>query len=153
MIKVAGMIRMKDLLRTAPAWSAAVLVTTAVASMVQSWQVQSGLTDLGVDIPPALAAETAMRDLAGLAIPLLLVFGLALLLGFAVAGWLRKRLPRLASLAWPIAGATAIAVALVLMKLQLDITPLAGARGLDGFLLFCAAGALGGLVYAWLRPE
>ena len=153
MIKVAEMIKMRDLLRTAPAWSAAVLVTTAVASMVQSWQVQSGLTSLGVDIPPSLAAETAMRDLAGLALPLLLVFGLALLLGFVVAAWLRKRLPRLAPLAWPLAGTTAVALTLILMRLSLEITPLAGARGLDGFLLFCAAGALGGLVYAWLRPE
>jgi hypothetical protein len=147
------MIKMKDLLRTAPAWSAAVLVTTAMASMVQSWQVQSGLTDLGVDIPPALAAETAMRDLTGLAVPLLVVFGLALLLGFGLAGWLKRRLPRLAPLAWPLAGSSAIAITLLLMHSQFEMTPLAGARGLDGFLLFCAAGALGGLVFAWLRPE
>ena len=147
------MIRMKDLLRSAPAWSAAVLVTTAAGSMVQSWQVQAGLSRLGVDIPPALAADTAMRDFTGLLVPLLLVFGLALLLGFAVAGWLRQRLPRLALLAWPIAGAAAIAITLLLMHLQFEMTPLAGARGLDGFLLFCAAGGLGGLVYAWLRPE
>jgi hypothetical protein len=147
------MIRMKDVLRTAPAWSAAVLVTTAVASMVQSWQVQARLTDLGVDIPPALAAETAWRDFTGLAVPLLLVFGLALLLGFALAGWLRVRLPRLAPLAWPLAGFAAIAATLSLMQFSMEITPLAGARGLDGFLLFCAAGGLGGLVYAWLRPQ
>jgi hypothetical protein len=144
---------MKDLLRTAPAWSAAVLVTTACASMVQSWQVQTRLTDLGVDIPPSLAAETAVRDLTGLAIPLLLVFGLALLLGFTLAGWLRQKLPRLAPLAWPLAGFAAIAATLSLMQMAMQITPLAGARGLDGFLLFCAAGALGGLVFAWLRPE
>jgi hypothetical protein len=147
------MIRMKDLLRTAPAWSAAVLVTTAVASMIQSWRVQAGLTDLGVAIPPGLAAEAAMRDFAGLAVPLLLVFGLALLLGFALAGWLRVRLPGLAPFAWPLAGGTAVAATLALMQLNFQMTPLAGARGLDGFLLFCAAGALGGLVYAWLRPE
>jgi hypothetical protein len=147
------MIRMKDLLRSAPAWSAAVLVTTAMASMVQSWQVQGRLTQLGVDVPTGLAAQTALDDFTGLAAPLLLIFGLALLLGFAVAGWLRARLPRLAPLAWPLAGAGAIAAALSLMHLQFEMTPLAGARGTDGFLLFCLAGALGGLVFAWLRPE
>ncbi|WP_164156727.1 hypothetical protein [Sandarakinorhabdus rubra] len=144
---------MKQLLRSAPAWSAAVLVTTALASIVQSWQVQSRLTRLGVEISPSLAAETAWRDFAGLALPLLLVFGLALLLGFALAGWLRVRLPLLAPLAWPLAGIGAVAATLSLMKVAMDITPLAGARGLDGFLLFCLAGALGGLVYAWLRPQ
>lgn len=147
------MMSMKDLLRTAPAWSAAVLVTTAIASMVQSWQVQARLADLGVNIPPGLAAETAWRDFTGLAIPLVLVFGLALLLGFALAGWLRVRLPRLAPLAWPLAGFGAIAATLALMQFSMEITPLAGARGLDGFLWFCAAGGLGGLVFAWLRPQ
>ncbi|MCU0890548.1 MAG: hypothetical protein MUE77_02105 [Sandarakinorhabdus sp.] len=144
---------MKDVLRTAPAWSAAVLVTTIVASMVQSWQVQARISSLGVSIPPALAAETAWRDFTGLAVPLMLVFGLALLLGFALAGWLRARTPRLAPLAWPLAGFGAIAATLALMQFSMEITPLAGARGTDGFLLFCAAGGLGGLVYAWLRPQ
>jgi hypothetical protein len=147
------MTRIKQLLRTAPAWSAAVLVTTAGASMVQSWQVQARLAGLGVNIPPGLAAETAMRDFAGLAVPLLLVFGVALLLGFALAGWLRARLPRLAPLAWPLAGFSAVATTLALMQAIMQITPLAGARGPDGFLLFCAAGALGGMVFAWLRPQ
>ncbi len=147
------MINMKDLLRTAPAWSAAVLVTAAMASMVQSWQVQARLTDLGVEIPPRLAAQTALDDFTGLALPLLLVFGVALLLGFSAAGWLKPRLPLLAPLAWPLAGAGAIAATLSLMHLQFEMTPLAGARGMDGFLLFCAAGALGGVVFAWLRPR
>ena len=44
-----------------PAWSAAVLVTTAIASLIQSWQVQSGLIDLGVKIPAGLALETALQ--------------------------------------------------------------------------------------------
>jgi hypothetical protein len=39
------------------------------------------------------------------------------------------------------------------MQLQFEMTPLAGARGTGGFLLFCAAGALGGVVFAWLRPR
>jgi hypothetical protein len=147
------MMKIKDLLRTAPAWSAAVLVTAAMASMVQSWQVQTRLTDLGVDIPARLAAQTALDDLAGLALPLLLVFGVALLLGFFAAGWLKPRLPLLAPLAWPLAGAGAIAATLSLMQLQFEMTPLAGARGTGGFLLFCAAGALGGVVFAWLRPR
>ncbi len=147
------MIKMKDLMRTAPAWSAAVLVTAVAASIVQSWQVQGRLTQLGVDIPPRLAAQTALDDFTGMAVPLLLVFGAALLIGFVVAGWVKQRVPALAALAWPLAGAGAVATALFLMHLQFEMTPLAGARGTGGFLLFCAAGALGGLVFAWLRPR
>jgi hypothetical protein len=147
------MANIKDLLRSAPAWSAAVLATTAIASMIQSWQVQSGLIDLGIDIPAGLALETALRDFTGLLVPLLLVFGIGLLLAFALAGLLKPRVPVLAPIAWPLAGALAIATVLVLMHAQFQMTPLAGARGADGFVLFCLAGAIGGFVFGWLKPR
>lgn len=152
------MASIKDLLRTdivksGPAWSAAVLVTTAIASMVQSWQVQSALVDLGVNIPAGLALETALRDFTGLLLPLLLVFGFGLLLAFLLAGWLKPRVPLLAPIAWPLAGACAIAAVLALMHANFQITPLAGARGADGFILFCMAGAIGGFVFGWLKPR
>lgn len=147
------MANIKDLLRSAPAWSAAVLATTAIASMIQSWQVQSGLIDLGVKIPAGLALETALRDFTGLLVPLLLVFGIGLLLAFALAGLLRPKVPVLAPVAWPLAGALAIATVLVLMHAQFQMTPLAGARGADGFVLFCLAGAIGGFVFGWLKPR
>lgn len=147
------MANMKDLLRTAPAWSAAVLVTTIMASMIQSWQVQSGLIDLGVKIPAGLAMETALRDFTGMALPVLAVFGIALALAFLAAHWLKPRLPMLAPIAWPLAGAAAIGTTLGFMHAQFQTTPLAGARGSDGFILFCAAGALGGFVFAWLKPR
>lgn len=147
------MANFKDLLRSAPAWSAAVLATTAIASMIQSWQVQSALVDLGAEIPPGLALETALRDFTGLLVPLLLVFGLGLLLAFMLAGWLKPRLPLLAPVAWPLAGAVAIAAVLLAMHLQFQMTPLAGARGAGGFVLFCLAGAIGGFVFGWLKPR
>lgn len=144
---------MKDLLRSAPAWSAAVLVTTAMASMIQSWQVQAGLRSLGVIIPTNLALETALRDFTGLLLPVFAVFGIALLLAFLAASWLKPRLPLLAPVAWPLAGAGAIAAVLIIMRAQFEMTPLAGARGADGFLLFCLAGAIGGSVFGWLKPR
>lgn len=143
----------KDIVRSGPAWSAAVLVTTAIASMIQSWQVQSGLIDLGVEIPTSLALETALRDFTGLLLPLLIVFGFALLVAFTVAHWLKPRVPVLAPIAWPLAGAFAIAAVLLAMHAQFQTTPLAGARGLDGFVLFCMAGAIGGFVFGWLKPR
>lgn len=156
------MASLKDLLRkdiisagvkSGPAWSAAVLVTTIIASMIQSWQVQSGLIDLGVDIPTNLALETALRDFTGLLLPLLAVFGFALLVAFSAAHLLKPRVPLLAPIAWPLAGAFAIAAVLMAMHAQFQMTPLAGARGLDGFVLFCIAGAIGGFVFGWLKPR
>lgn len=143
----------KDIVKSGPAWSAAVLVTTAIASMVQSWQVQSGLVDLGVEIPASVAVATAVRDFTGLLVPLLLVFGFALLVAFGIAHWLKPRVPLLAPMAWPLAGACAIAAVLAAMHAQFQTTPLAGARGLDGFVLFCLAGAIGGFVFGWLKPR
>lgn len=143
----------KDIIRSGPAWSAAVLVTTAIASMIQSWQVQSGLIDLGVEIPTSLALETALRDFTGLLLPLLAVFGFALIVAFGLASWLKPRVPLLAPIAWPLAGAFGIAAVLMAMHAQFSMTPLAGARGLDGFVLFCLAGAIGGFVFGWLKPR
>lgn len=143
----------KTMLRTGPAWAAAVLVTTVTASFIQSWRVQSGLADLGVAIPAALAVETAWQDLVGLAVPVFAVFGIALALAFAAAAWAKPRLPLLAPIAWPLAGAGAIAAALAAMHAQFNMTPLAGARGIAGVMLFCGAGAVGGLVFAWLKPR
>lgn len=143
----------KDMLRSGPAWSAAVLVTTVMASIIQSWQVQSGLIDLGVVIPPGLAMETALRDFTGLAVPVLTVFGIALALAFLLTTWLKPKLPMVAPIAWPLAGAAAVGTTLGFMHAQFQTTPLAGARGPDGFILFCMAGAIGGLVFAWLKPR
>ena len=143
----------KDVVRTGPAWAAAVVATTAMASIIQSWQVQSGLIDLGVAIPDDLAMETALRDFTGLALPVLAVFGIALALAFALAGWAKPKLPMLAPIAWPLAGAAAIGTTIGFMHAQFQTTPLAGARGWDGFILFCAAGAIGGGIFAWLKPS
>lgn len=145
--------RGKQLVKVGPAWAAAGLVTTAATSLIHSWQVQASLTELGIDITPGVAVQTGLADFTGLALPVFLVFGLALALGFGMAAVLKPRLPLLEPIAWPLAGSLAVATALLLMRLQFEMTPLAGARGLDGVLLFCGAGALGGLVFAWLKPR
>lgn len=145
--------RGKQLVKVGPAWAAAGLVTTAMTSLIHSWQVQEGITSLGVEIPPDVAVQTGLADLAGLALPVFLVFGVALALGFAMAAVLKPRLPLLEPIAWPLAGSLAVATALLLMRFQFEMTPLAGARGLDGLLLLCGAGAMGGLVFAWLKPR
>lgn len=138
-------------LKTILDWLVAVAVTVIAASAWHSWSVQSQLIGLGAEISPALRLTTAASDLVGLAPALLPVFGAALALGFALAAFLRPRLPALADIAYPLAGAAAVATALGLMGLQFETVPLAGARGALGFAILCAAGALGGLVFSWRR--
>jgi hypothetical protein len=134
-------------LRIVPLWLIAALVTTFGMSLVHSLLVQQGLIDLGIAIPPALRLETIARDFAGL----LPALGAVTALGFAIAFFIASRLYRFApTLAYPLAGAVAIAAALLLMKLQFDMSPIAGARTPFGLGLMIAAGAIGGLVFGRL---
>ena len=135
--------------RTIGAFIAAVLVTLVVASAVHTSVVISGLTALGVEVPAALRLRTMWGDLVGLAPAFGAVIAVALLLGFLIAAVARRfvGLPR--PIAFALAGGAALGTALALMTLAYNgITPLASTRGWGGFLLMCAAGALGGWVFA-----
>jgi hypothetical protein len=134
-------------------WLAAVAVTVVGVSAAHSWRVQSGLIALGVEIPPPLRLQTALADFIGLAPALFVVLGVAIAIGMLAAAALRGRLKIADNLAFPLGGAASIAVTLLVMYWQMNMTPLAGARDLSGFAMFCAAGALGGLVFARTAPR
>jgi len=142
----------RHILRTGPAWATAVLVTTVMGSIIQSWQVQSGLTALNLSMPSDHDVEAMLHQFVGLAVPVLAVFGLALALAVAGTGWLKPRLPLLAPIAWPLAGAATVGTAIGFIYARLSITPVAGNRALDGFVLLCSAGAMGGFIFDWLKP-
>ena len=127
---------------------AAVLVTFATASFAHTHLIIQGLREVGAEVPPSVELATAGGDLVGLAPSFGIVIAIALLLGFLVAGIARRfvRLPR--PIAFALAGGAALATALWLMHLSYEITPIASARSWAGFLTLCAAGALGGLVFA-----
>ncbi|GGI89724.1 hypothetical protein GCM10007973_27600 [Polymorphobacter multimanifer] len=137
-------------LRILPFWLIAALVTTFFMSLVHSLMVQQGLIDLGIAIPAGLRLETMARDFIGLLPALGAVTALGFAIAFLIAGGLYRFAP---ALAYPLAGAVAIAVALMLMKLQFDMTPIAGARSPLGLGLMIAAGALGGLVFGRLKKR
>jgi len=131
-------------------WLIAVVVTTGVISIIHSLRIQQGLAELGVVLPVGLRLQTIGRDFVGLAPALGAVVAIALAVGFVVAAVLRPRLPALAGIAYPLAGAVAIYVALFAMHYSYDITPIAGARGTFGLPLFALAGAFGGWIFARL---
>lgn len=127
---------------------AAVLVTVVVACFAHTHFILQGLRAVGADIPSGVALRTAGTDLLGLAPAFGLVIAMALLVGFLVAGFLRRFIKLSRPIAFALAGGAALATALWLMKLSYAITPIASARTWAGFLALSAAGALGGLVFA-----
>ncbi|MFQ5561940.1 MAG: hypothetical protein ACE5FO_00060 [Parvularculaceae bacterium] len=135
--------------RTAARFILAAAVAALAAIGFHTATVLGRLAALGTEISAATWAETLLRNFLGLAPSYGAVVAIALALGFAVAALLKPRAGPLAPFAYPLAGAGALAVALVLMHIAYDgITPIAGARGTAGFLLQCLAGGLGGAVFA-----
>lgn len=137
------------IVRIAVSWLIAVIVTTGLISFIHSLRIQYGLAELGIALPLGLRLQTIGRDFIGLAPTLGGVVAIALAIGFAVAALLKSRLPLLAFIAYPLAGAVAVFVALAAMHYAYDITPIAGARGSFGLPLFALAGAVGGWIFAW----
>ncbi len=83
----------------------------------------------------------------------LAVILVALLLGFLVATLLKRFLPQLARVAFPIAGAAAIGATLGLMYMQFHTVPISGARSTMGFVSQVLAGAFGGWLFARLSQK
>jgi hypothetical protein len=78
------------------------------------------------------------------------VLAAGLLVAFAVAAALKRVLTPLAPAAYPLAGAAAMATAIVLMNLEYETTPIASARTAVGFATLCASTALAGVLFAVL---
>ncbi len=129
----------------------AVVATTAFAAAFHTHMVVAGLKKSGAAIPVNAQLGMTASDLAGLAPQYGMVIGIALLVGFLIAALLRRVLKPLALIAYPLAGAAAIAVALTAMGMAFDgITPIAGARSALGLALQCLAGAIGGLIFSMI---
>lgn len=130
---------------------AAVIVTTAIASAFHTHTVVGGLRSSGATVPLDAQLQMTASDIVGLAPQYGLVIAIGLAVGFLIAAALRRVLKPLAPIAYPLAGAAAIAVALSAMGLAYDgITPIAGARTTMGFALQCLAGAVGGLIFSMI---
>lgn len=142
---------MGSIFRNVAAYLAAVIAAYALGAFFHTQMVFAALAGAGAEIPLALRLETTIGDFLGLW-QYAAVVAIALLAGFLVAALVKRVLKPLAPVAYPIAGAAAIALALTLMSMQYyGTTPIAGARGPLGLALQCLAGAAGGFVFAALR--
>lgn len=136
------------------AFLAAVLLMAVLGTIVQTQFVLAALAAVGA--PLTLSDRLAMTgaDLVGFAPVYALVIAVGLLVAFAVAGFLSRRLKVPHVLVFVLAGAAAIALMLVLMRLVFFGIPLiAGTRTMAGTLAQIACGALAGLVFALAAPR
>ncbi len=136
------------IIRLLLAFAVTVAVTTALAVAAHSQFVMAGLRGLGAEIGGRMALDVTLHDIAGMA-PLYSMFvAAALLIGFLITGWLWPKVKLSRTISFAIGGGAAIALMLVIMRYQLGITVVAGARTPGGFAAQCAVGALGGLLFA-----
>ncbi len=130
-------------------YAVAALVALVLASASHTQMVIAALTDAGASVGFDKRIAMTGNDLVGLAPQFGVVIGIGLAIGFLIAAGLRRVLTPLAPVAYPLAGAVAVGVALTAMNMAFDgITPIAGARTTLGFGLQCLAGAIGGFVFS-----
>lgn len=138
-----------------PAW----LVTFAFASLFHTICVLVNLSALDVFIPWYTWLTTIGRDFVGLLPTYGVIIAVALLIAFAttivIIEWYQQSLRLLSPLSilllFSLSGSAAIAATLLAMQPILDITLIAGSRGVLGFILQCGAGLLGGALFGLKR--
>lgn len=129
----------------------AVLLATAVGSIIQTQYNLAAIQAIGAPIPLGVRLRTTGLDLLGFS-P---TFGLLVLLGFLfampVAAWSSRVLP---TLRWPVfalAGAVAVLLALMLANALAPMpTLIAANRTVSGTLGLMASGSAGALLFAAL---
>jgi hypothetical protein len=144
----------------------ATLVTFLIASALHTQSVLSGLISVGAEIPLSLRIETVFIDFAGLLPTYGVIVFVGMLIAMSVALLIANKLlsasakqtnnaqsPVQSSQLWlfSLAGAAAVFTLLSAMHPILDVSIIAGARGLSGLLTQSIAGAIGGLAFALLR--
>ena len=133
---------------------AAVIAAYITASLLQSFFVLNALEAAGANFSLKLWVHTLWHDLYGLAFGGKYVsYGKTIVMGFAialpVAALCHKFIPLPRALIYSLAGATAMATILTLVKINFyDLTLFAGTRGSAGFSAQLIAGALGGFAFA-----
>ncbi len=132
------------------AYGAAVVTTLVLAAAFYTQQVSAKQVEFGAVFTPADYFETYIQNLVGLAPAFGAVIAIGLLIAFPVAAAVKRILKPLAPIAYPVAGATAMATAIWAIENLViggGVGVIGGARGPVGLGLQALAGALGGVVF------
>ena len=138
--------------RTAIAFTITVLTAYLLAVGFYTQQVIAGQSFIQYTLAQQL--ETFSYNLGGLWMYGVII-AIALAIAFLVAAFLKRILTPLAPVAYPIAGAVAIPLTVVLIEQVLGggAGIMSGARGPVGLALQGGAGFAGGVIFALLRPH
>lgn len=139
-------------LKTVGAWFGGGLVGYILAALASQAVVLIGLTQLGLSMSLGDALGSMIHAVFNMP-ALLIVILLGYAIAFGVARQIKKFLPNLSQIAYPIAGAVAIGTALGLMHMQFGVFPILGAQETYGLMLQLLAGAVGGAAFEVLRPK
>ncbi|OLU20509.1 hypothetical protein BVH01_00780 [Pseudomonas sp. PA1(2017)] len=127
----------------------AVLVATVLGSIVQTQFNLAALQQLGADIPPGIRLKTTAHDLLGFSPTLAALVVAAFLVALPLTAWLAPAQGALRWLAFLLAGALAMLLALIFTNAVAPMPTLIGAnRTLAGTLALMLCGSLGSLVFA-----
>ncbi|MGJ8560448.1 MAG: hypothetical protein ACSHX3_09450 [Litorimonas sp.] len=145
---------MATFLKFLAGWVMGAITTTAIGVTLQTQNVIARLSDIGADVGIGQRLSMTVYDLIYLG-SLYIIF---VSIGTLVAYLLGLFVYRFAGFGRPVvfavAGAVAMLVMLLLMKQAFfGIHMIAGARDGLGIALQMIAGALGGLVFAWLTAR
>jgi len=128
----------------------AVLITYILASVTATQSVISSLAKMGVHLGFSERMAMTAQDISGMAGMFLPMVAFGLLIAFLATALICRYLDQWRFPLYIIAGATALVCIHLALNLAFGITPVAIARTIPGLLVQGLAGAVGGLVYAWL---
>lgn len=134
-------------MRIVIAYLLAVFTSYGIAAIAATQSVMARLQDMGVAVPLADRFAATLHDLGGMATSYLPIIAVGFLLAFPVAALVCRWLPGWRRIGYPLAGAAAIAVVLLLLQQLLNITPIAAARSTGGFAIQVFAGLVGGWLF------
>ena len=143
-----------QVIRTLFAYLGALVVTTGLASVFNSHQILAGHKALGAEIPMGDQIATYWGDFLNFTPSFGMVIAIAFAVAFGVAYFMKRVIKPLAIIAYPLAGAAAMATILVTLEIVFDGSGvIGGAQSTVGFGLQCLAGTIGGAFFMMLRPR
>lgn len=133
----------------------AVVVASALGSIIQTQFNLASITALGAAVPLGVRLEVIAFDLFSFGPTYAIVVAFALLIGLLVAAWPASAFPALGVTWYALAGFVAIYTALVCMNAMLPVTVIGAARSTIGMVSLALAGACGGWLYGrvWAQRQ
>lgn len=129
------------------------IVGFIVASILHTQAVLAKLSAIDIKISFAQRLSTTWQDLMGLSLTYGIVILITLTLSFSIAGLVNKKLGASKKLIYPLAGGAGFLLMLAAMQPILNVTLIAGARGISGLFMQVSAGVLAGICFAILSSN